>query len=124
MKTTDRTSEELFSSDLEIDQLKSAGPQEGQDNSSDDWEIAEPDLRDLPFTFTNIPRFIVLGLIRAYQATFSRTLPQDTCRFYPSCSHYGYQAIYKYGVLKGGLMSAWRVLRCNPFNKGGFDPVP
>jgi putative membrane protein insertion efficiency factor len=84
---------------------------------------AEPDLRDLPFTLANIPRFIVLGLIRAYQATFSRTLPQDTCRFYPSCSHYGYQAIYKYGVLKGGLMAAWRVLRCNPFNKGGFDPV-
>jgi len=84
---------------------------------------AEPDLRDLPFTLTNIPRFIVLGLIRAYQATFSRTLPQDTCRFYPSCSHYGYQAVYKYGVLKGGLMAAWRVMRCNPFNKGGFDPV-
>jgi len=84
----------------------------------------EPDLRDLPLTLVNIPRFLLLSLIRGYQATFSRTLPQGTCRFYPSCSHYGYQAIYKYGVFKGGLMAAWRVLRCNPFNKGGIDPVP
>jgi putative membrane protein insertion efficiency factor len=87
-------------------------------------QIVEPRLRDLPVTFLNIPRFILLGLIRIYQATFSRALPADTCRFYPTCSHYGYQAIYKYGVLKGGLMAAWRVLRCNPFNTGGFDPVP
>ena len=94
-------------------------------NHGDEYEgyQAEPDLRDLPRNLTNIPRLLVLGLIRAYQATFSRTLPQDTCRFYPSCSHYGYQAIYKYGVLKGGLMAIWRVLRCNPLNKGGFDPV-
>jgi putative membrane protein insertion efficiency factor len=123
MNTTDRTSEEVFSSDLEIDRLENLGPQEEQQNPSEEWEVVEPDLRDLPLKFSNIPRFIVLGLIRAYQATFSRTLPQDTCRFYPSCSHYGYQAIYKYGVLKGGLMAVWRVLRCNPFNKGGFDPV-
>jgi putative membrane protein insertion efficiency factor len=84
----------------------------------------EPRLRDLPLSVWNIPRFIVLGFIRLYQATFSRALPPGTCRFYPSCSHYGYQAIYKYGVLKGGVMAAWRVLRCNPFNPGGFDPVP
>jgi putative membrane protein insertion efficiency factor len=87
-------------------------------------QTIEPRLRDLPLTITNVPRYILLGLIRSYQATFSRLLPADTCRFYPTCSHYGYQAIYKYGVLKGGLMAAWRVLRCNPFNPGGFDPVP
>jgi putative membrane protein insertion efficiency factor len=81
-------------------------------------------LRDIPLRLVNLPRIPLLALIRLYQATFSRTLPPDTCRFYPTCSHYGYQAIYKYGVLKGGLMAAWRVLRCNPFNKGGFDPVP
>jgi putative membrane protein insertion efficiency factor len=86
--------------------------------------IVEPRLRDLPVTILNVPRFILLGLIRIYQVTFSRSLPADTCRFYPTCSHYGYQAIYKYGVLKGGLMAAWRILRCNPFNRGGFDPVP
>lgn len=124
MKTTEKTSQEVFSSDLEIDRLEKVGPQEEQEIPSDEWEVVEPDLRDLPLILSNIPRFLLLGLIRLYQATFSRTLPQDTCRFYPSCSHYGYQAIYKYGVLKGGLMAAWRVLRCNPFNKGGFDPVP
>jgi hypothetical protein len=83
----------------------------------------EPRLRDLPFTLVNLPRWILLLLIRGYQVTFSRLLPPNTCRFYPTCSHYGYQAIYKYGVLKGGLMATWRVLRCNPFNPGGFDPV-
>lgn len=84
----------------------------------------EPSLKDLPLTIWNLPRFLPLGLIRLYQATFSRALPPNTCRFYPSCSHYGYQAIYKHGVFKGGWLAAWRVLRCNPFNKGGFDPVP
>jgi|LGVC01.1.fsa_nt_gb hypothetical protein len=86
--------------------------------------VEEPRLQDLELRLTNLPRFLLLGLIRLYQATFSRTLPQNTCRFYPSCSHYGYQAIYKYGVIKGGFMAVWRVLRCNPFNPGGIDPVP
>ena len=83
----------------------------------------EPRLRDLPRTAGNWPRLAFLGLIRFYQMTFSKTLPPDTCRFYPSCSHYGYQAVYKYGVLKGGVKAIWRVLRCNPFNPGGYDPV-
>ena len=83
----------------------------------------EPRLRDLPRTIWNWPRLVLLGLIRLYQASFAKTLPPDTCRFYPSCSHYGYQAVYKYGVLKGGAMAIWRVLRCNPFNPGGYDPV-
>lgn len=85
---------------------------------------SEPNLRDLPVTVMNLPRIGLLGLIRFYQKFISPGLPPDTCRFYPSCSHYGYQAIYKYGFFKGSLMAAWRVLRCNPFNKGGFDPVP
>ena len=84
----------------------------------------EPRLKDMPFTLWNLPRMVLLAFIRAYQATISRAMPPDTCRFYPSCSHYGYQAIYKYGALKGGLMAFWRLLRCNPFNPGGFDPVP
>ncbi len=84
---------------------------------------SEPRLRDLPLSLQNIPRMILLGLIRLYQMTISRGLPPNTCRFHPSCSHYGYQAIYKYGALKGSLMAAWRVLRCNPFNPGGYDPV-
>jgi uncharacterized protein len=83
----------------------------------------EPRARDLPRTVWNWPRLAVLGLIRLYQVSFARTLPPDTCRFYPSCSHYGYQAVYKYGVIKGSAMAIWRVLRCNPFNPGGYDPV-
>ena len=84
----------------------------------------EPRLRDMPRSFKNWPRLVLLGIIRLYQNTISRGLPEGTCRFYPSCSHYGYQAIYKYGVFRGVPMAAWRVLRCNPFNEGGYDPVP
>jgi putative membrane protein insertion efficiency factor len=84
----------------------------------------EPRLRDLPRSIKNWPRLAVLGVIRLYQETISRGLPEGTCRFYPSCSHYGYQAIYKYGIMKGMPMAAWRVLRCNPLNDGGYDPVP
>jgi uncharacterized protein len=93
-------------------------------NPKHEDHVEEPRLRDLPLTIWNIPRFVLLASIRAYQATFSRTMPAGSCRFYPTCSHYGYQAIYKYGAIKGSLMAAWRVLRCNPFNPGGFDPVP
>jgi len=66
---------------------------------------------------------LALGAIRLYQKTISQALP-PTCRFVPSCSEYGYQAIAKYGFMRGSLMAGWRILRCNPFNNGGFDPVP
>lgn len=102
----------------------SSAEDEGVSVYDDHEHVEEPRLRDLPLTIWNLPRFPLLALIRLYQATFSRTLPPDTCRFYPTCSHYGYQAIYKHGVIKGGLLAAWRVLRCNPFNPGGIDPVP
>jgi len=84
----------------------------------------EPKVRDIPLTIQNLPRIALLGLIRGYQAVISPTMPPDTCRFYPTCSHYGYQAIYKYGVFKGTAMAIWRIVRCNPFNPGGYDPVP
>jgi len=84
----------------------------------------EPRLRDLPFRLVNIPRFLLLGIIRLYQLVVSPALPSNTCRFYPTCSHYGYQAVYKHGAFKGGWMAVKRVLRCNPFNPGGYDPVP
>ncbi len=85
---------------------------------------SEPRLRDLKITFRTLPRWLILGLIRIYQAVFSPALPPDTCRYYPSCSHYGYQAVYRFGAIKGSALAIWRVLRCNPFSKGGFDPVP
>lgn len=84
----------------------------------------EPRLRDLPFTVWNLPRLVLLTLIRLYQAVISPTLPPDTCRFYPTCSHYGYQAIYKHGAIRGAWLTVKRVIRCNPFNPGGYDPVP
>jgi len=84
----------------------------------------EPRLRDLPRSFWNLPRIPLLALIRVYQAIVSPTMPQNTCRFYPTCSHYGYQAIYKYGAIKGSVMAVWRILRCNPFNHSDrYDPV-
>jgi putative membrane protein insertion efficiency factor len=96
----------------------------GDNNHTEHAYTSDPKLRDLPLNLANIPRFTLLIPIRLYQLTLSRTLPSNTCRFYPSCSHYGYQAIYKFGALKGGWMAIWRVLRCNPFNPGGYDPVP
>jgi len=85
---------------------------------------SEPTLKDIPLTLANLPRFPFLILIRIYQLTFSRLIPVNTCRFYPTCSHYSFEAISKHGILKGGLLSVWRVLRCNPFCRGGYDPVP
>ncbi len=76
------------------------------------------------FRPAHIPRTVLLGLIRLYQLTLSRLLPPDTCRFYPTCSRYGYEAIRKYGALKGTTLAVWRVLRCNPLHPGGYDPVP
>ncbi len=92
--------------------------------NSQELYSSEPKLKDMPVTFMYLPRIILLGLIRGYQKLISPSLPSNSCRFYPSCSHYGYQSIYKYGVIKGSFMAAWRILRCNPFNSGGYDPVP
>jgi putative membrane protein insertion efficiency factor len=94
-------------------------------NSAPHYEYpTEPRLRDLPIRLRTIPRWPALALIRLYQKIVSPALPPDTCRFYPTCSYYGYQAIYKFGILKGGVMAIWRIIRCNPFNPGGYDPVP
>lgn len=66
---------------------------------------------------------IALFLIWLYQKTFSKALPAG-CRFTPSCSHYGYEAIEKHGVIKGGWLAAKRIGRCHPLHSGGYDPVP
>ena len=66
--------------------------------------------------------WLALRLIRFYQRFVSPALP-PACRFVPSCSEYGYEAIAKYGIIKGGWLATWRILRCNPFGRGGYDPV-
>ncbi|HVB76448.1 MAG TPA: membrane protein insertion efficiency factor YidD [Candidatus Nitrosotalea sp.] len=66
---------------------------------------------------------LLLSLIRGYQATLSPLLGRS-CRYYPSCSHYTYEAVTKYGWLRGSGMGLRRILRCHPLAKGGYDPVP
>lgn len=66
---------------------------------------------------------IALGLIRFYQLAISPFTP-PSCRYIPTCSQYGYEAITKHGLIKGGLLTARRLLRCHPFSRGGIDPVP
>jgi putative membrane protein insertion efficiency factor len=68
-------------------------------------------------------KHVFIFLIKVWQRTFSQVLP-PSCRFTPSCSQYGVEAIQKYGALKGGWLTVKRVGRCHPFNPGGYDPVP
>ena len=66
---------------------------------------------------------ILIAAIRFYQKYLS-PLKGTKCPYVPSCSQYGLEAIQKYGCIKGGFLAVWRILRCNPFSKGGYDPVP
>jgi hypothetical protein len=67
---------------------------------------------------------ILIGLVKIYQKYLSPLKGHSTCIYFPTCSQYAVEAIEKYGALKGGLLAVWRILRCNPFAKGGYDPVP
>jgi putative membrane protein insertion efficiency factor len=66
---------------------------------------------------------LALGLIKLYQNTVSKVLP-SVCRFQPTCSQYALEAIKKYGFARGSWLAAKRIVRCNPFTEGGYDPVP
>lgn len=84
----------------------------------------------MPASRLNIAQRAVLAVIRFYQRTlspdhglFKYRYPAGYCRFQPTCSDYSYQAIEKYGVICGGAKAFWRILRCNPWNKGGHDPL-
>lgn len=70
-----------------------------------------------PFTW------LLLGIVRVYQAVVSPWLPR-TCRYYPSCSAFAVGALRRHGALKGTVLAIWRVLRCNPWSRGGVDHVP
>jgi uncharacterized protein len=68
-------------------------------------------------------RLGLVGLIRLYRLLLSGFLGGQ-CRFYPSCSHYGEEAVRVHGAIKGSFLTAWRIARCGPFTRGGVDPVP
>ena len=67
---------------------------------------------------------VLLALIRFYQKYISPLKRYGTCKYIPTCSEYAAQAIERHGALKGSILAAWRILRCNPFSSGGIDPVP
>lgn len=70
-----------------------------------------------------IKRFM-LWCIHFYRRQLSPRKRKPCCRYFPTCSTYAVTAIERYGAVKGGGMAAWRVMRCNPFSRGGYDPVP
>ena len=73
--------------------------------------------------FVQLPKRTAMTLLRFYKRQISPCLP-PSCRFIPTCSEYAMQAVEKYGAVKGGWLAAKRIVRCNPFCKGGYDPVP
>jgi putative membrane protein insertion efficiency factor len=68
-------------------------------------------------------RKIIVEIIKFYKKYIS-PMKTTKCPYYPTCSTYGMEAVEKYGIIRGGFMAFWRILRCNPFSKGGYDPVP
>lgn len=72
----------------------------------------------------NPVKSLLIFLIRTYQITISPWFSGGSCRFTPTCSQYAIEAIQTHGAFKGTLLAVWRILRCNPFCKGGYDPVP
>ena len=69
-----------------------------------------------------VVREVLLGPLHLYRRVISPALPAR-CRYYPSCSQYALEAVRSYGVIRGGVLAAWRVIRCNPLSRGGFDHV-
>lgn len=102
-------------------------PAEGEDRPAQGNPHAPFDEHGLPpWRPTSAPSplaWLALWLIGLYRRVISPVLP-PACRFTPTCSEYGYEAIARYGILAGGRLAVWRVLRCNPFGGSGYDPVP
>ncbi len=80
-------------------------------------------LRTVVRIVVSLPGWALIGLFRVWQLLVSPTYGQ-TCRFYPSCSAYGVEAVRNHGALRGLVLTGWRILRCNPWNSGGVDLVP
>ena len=71
---------------------------------------------------TRIPAHAGIGLVWLYRVTLGALFP-TTCKYHPSCSEYAVQALRRHGLVKGSVLAGWRLLRCNPWSHGGFDPV-
>jgi hypothetical protein len=71
----------------------------------------------------NIPRNVLIGFIRAWRLLIS-PLYGPTCKYYPSCSAYGLEAVRRHGAVRGSALTVWRIMRCNPWSLGGVDDVP
>jgi putative membrane protein insertion efficiency factor len=84
--------------------------------------VLAPTWAPLPRGFSRAARAIVTAPIVVYRKAISPALPRR-CKYEPTCSRYALDAIRTYGMLRGGVLSAWRVLRCNPWSDGGYDPV-
>lgn len=72
----------------------------------------------------NIIKKIMLFMIKSYQLTMSPRFSNGACRYTPTCSQYAVEALEEHGIIKGSLLAIRRIARCNPFFKGGYDPVP
>ena len=66
-------------------------------------------------------RYLAIGLVRLYQLVVSPLLPANTCKYHPSCSQYAVDALRKHGLVRGSALAGWRLLRCNPWSRGGVD---
>ena len=80
-------------------------------------------LMSIKLLISNLFKLLFINLIKIYQRFVSPFFP-SSCKFSPSCSKYGIEAINKYGVLKGSVLTVIRILKCNPWSKGGYDPIP
>ena len=71
---------------------------------------------------SRLPSLLGIGLVWLYRLSFGALFP-TTCKYHPSCSEYAVQALRRHGLVRGSLLAGWRLLRCNPWSRGGFDPV-
>jgi putative membrane protein insertion efficiency factor len=88
-----------------------------------DPRSTSPEIKDRErFSWRTLPKVCLIGVFKGYQLFISPLFP-PVCRFVPSCSQYAIEAVNRYGVFRGGGMAIWRIARCHPFTRGGYDPV-